>query len=252
MVNPLGDATWRFMTLDTDGKIRMDCSSPERHGVPHRQPRLPITSPPATTPTRPARHRHPDSGLMNPNHYLAAAIDYLYDPPGRTGPRPRAVGKTAVNDLDHRPRGGRASTASWSRYRSASSGSSTDRSAAATSASAARRAQGPRSCAADGSTWTTDKDGIILALLAPEILGDHRVDTTAAVRGTGRTLRLEHLRRASTPSPTASRRRGWPNCRPRAGQRYFRRQHPTDLVQPGLGPTQLTGSGKGYHKPGYR
>ena len=58
VVNPLVDPTWRFMTLDWDGKIRMDCSSPQRHGVADRRMGLgpdggttPFRSPRATTPT---------------------------------------------------------------------------------------------------------------------------------------------------------------------------------------------------------
>ena len=51
VVNPLVDPTWRFMTLDWDGKIRMDCSSPVGDGVADRERRTGSTSPPATTPT---------------------------------------------------------------------------------------------------------------------------------------------------------------------------------------------------------
>ena len=97
VVNPLVDPTWRFMTLDWDGKIRMDCSSPsamasligskdafqiatgndadaDRHGI--------VT---------------PDGGLMNPNHYLAVAIQYLYGGARPDWPEGAAIGKTLVS-----------------------------------------------------------------------------------------------------------------------------------------------------------
>ena len=78
MVNPLVDPTWRFMTLDWDGKIRMDCSSPYAMAS-LIAPRTPTRSPPATTPTPTGTASSPpDAGLMNPNHYLAVAIEYLY------------------------------------------------------------------------------------------------------------------------------------------------------------------------------
>ncbi|MGH7735869.1 MAG: phosphoglucomutase, partial [Gemmatimonadales bacterium] len=78
VVNPLVDATWRFMTLDTDGKIRMDCSSPDAMAslIAHRDHYQIATGNDADA------DRHgivtPDEGLLNPNHYLAVAIDYLY------------------------------------------------------------------------------------------------------------------------------------------------------------------------------
>ena len=78
MVNPLVDPTWRFMTLDWDGKIRMDCSSPYAMASLIEQPgRLRLA-----TGNDADADRHgivtPDAGLMNPNHYLAVAIEYLF------------------------------------------------------------------------------------------------------------------------------------------------------------------------------
>ncbi|NLV81106.1 MAG: alpha-D-glucose phosphate-specific phosphoglucomutase [Rhodococcus sp.] len=166
VVNPLVDATWRFMTLDTDGRIRMDCSSPnamaslirargdfdlatgndadaDRHGI--------VT---------------PDGGLLNPNHYLAVAIDYLF----RNRPhwsRSSKVGKTLVSssmidrvaagldrDVLEVPVGFK-----WfvPGLIDGSLGFGGEESAGA---SFLRR---------DGSVWSTDKDGIVLALLAAEI-----------------------------------------------------------------------------------
>ncbi|MDT5306578.1 MAG: phosphoglucomutase [Mycobacterium sp.] len=78
VVNPLVDATWRFMTLDHDGKIRMDCSSPDAMAslIANRDHYQIATGNDADA------DRHgivtPDAGLLNPNHYLAVAVDYLY------------------------------------------------------------------------------------------------------------------------------------------------------------------------------
>jgi phosphoglucomutase len=166
VVNPKVDPTWRFMTLDWDGKIRMDCSSPyamaslvalkdsyrvafgndadaDRHGV--------VT---------------PGAGLMNPNHYLAVAIQYLYA--NRPGWRAdAAVGKTLVSssmidrvaaDLGRRlvevPVGFK-----WfvPGLVDGSFGFGGEESAGA---SFLRK---------DGTVWTTDKDGVLLTLLSAEI-----------------------------------------------------------------------------------
>jgi phosphoglucomutase len=168
VVNPLVDPTWRFMTLDWDGKIRMDCSSPSAMAslIANKDAYQISTGNDADA------DRHgivtPDGGLMNPNHYLAVAINYLY---GGARPGWRAdgfIGKTLVSSsmidrvaesLGRRlvevpvgfkwfvpglldgsgPFGGEESAgASFARF--------------------------------DGSVWSTDKDGILLALLASEIL----------------------------------------------------------------------------------
>ena len=78
VVNPVVDATFRFMTLDWDGKIRMDCSSPPAMaGLIGRQHEFAVAT---GNDTDADRHGivTPDGGLLNPNHYLAVAIDYLY------------------------------------------------------------------------------------------------------------------------------------------------------------------------------
>jgi len=167
IVNDLVDPTFRFMTADWDGKIRMDCSSPyamasliqmrdkfdvafandtdaDRHGIVTRT-----------------------SGLMNPNHFLATCIAYLFD--HRTEwSRDAAIGKTVVSSsiidrvarklnrkLVETPVGFK-----WfvEGLGSGSFGFAGEESAGA---SFIKR---------DGSVWTTDKDGIILGLLAAEIL----------------------------------------------------------------------------------
>ena len=166
VVNPLVDPTWRFMTLDWDGKIRMDCSSPyAMASLIGKSSRYRIA-----TGNDADADRHgvvtQDSGLLNPNHYLAVAISYLYA--HRNGwPGDTAIGKTIVSsrmidrvaaDLGRQlievPVGFK-----WfvPGLLDGSVGFGGEESAGA---SFLRK---------DGTTWTTDKDGILLALLASEI-----------------------------------------------------------------------------------
>ncbi|NKF31279.1 phosphoglucomutase, alpha-D-glucose phosphate-specific, partial [Pseudomonas sp. BGM005] len=98
VVNPEVDPTWRFMTLDWDEKIRMDPSSPSAMAslVAKKGDYDVLTGNDADA------DRHgivtPDAGLMNPNHYLAVAIDYLFS--HRTEwPRDAAIGKTLVSSM---------------------------------------------------------------------------------------------------------------------------------------------------------
>ncbi|MGA3255281.1 MAG: phosphoglucomutase (alpha-D-glucose-1,6-bisphosphate-dependent) [Mycobacterium sp.] len=167
VVNPLVDATWRFMTLDHDGKIRMDCSSPDAMAslIANRDHYQIATGNDADS------DRHgiitPDAGLMNPNHYLAAAIDYLYTH-RPSWPAGIAVGKTAVSSsiidrvvagIDRKlvevPVGFK-----WF----------VDGLIGGTIGFGGEESAGASFLRHDGSVWTTDKDGIILALLASEIL----------------------------------------------------------------------------------
>ena len=98
VVNPDVDPTWRFMTLDWDEKIRMDPSSPSAMAslVARRDEYDILTGNDADA------DRHgivtPDAGLMNPNHYLAVAIDYLYSH-RPDWPADAAVGKTLVSSM---------------------------------------------------------------------------------------------------------------------------------------------------------
>jgi phosphoglucomutase len=166
VVNPAVDPQWAFMTLDTDGKIRMDCSSPNAMAslIANRNEYDIATGNDADS------DRHgivtPDAGLMNPNHYLSVAIHYLFA--HRPGwPADAAIGKTLV------------------------SSSMIDRVAAnlgrrlvevpvgfkwfvpglldGSIAFGGEESAGASFLRLDGSVWTTDKDGIILALLASEI-----------------------------------------------------------------------------------
>jgi phosphoglucomutase len=167
VVNPDIDPTFRFMTLDWDGKIRMDCSS--RYAMASLIARRSAYQ--VATGNDADADRHgivtPDAGLMNPNHYLAVAISYLYR--NRADwPADAAVGKTLVsssmidqvaNDLGRRllevPVGFK-----WfvPGLLDGSVGFGGEESAGA---SFLRR---------DATTWTTDKDGILLCLLASEII----------------------------------------------------------------------------------
>ncbi|HEY0998240.1 MAG TPA: phosphoglucomutase (alpha-D-glucose-1,6-bisphosphate-dependent) [Streptosporangiaceae bacterium] len=166
VVNPVVDATFRFMTLDWDGKIRMDCSSPfAMAALIGRQHEFAVAT---GNDTDADRHGivTPDAGLLNPNHYLAVAIDYLYR--HRDGwPAAAAVGKTLVSSsmidrvaegLDREllevPVGFKWFVPGLLDGSVAFGG---------------EESAGASFLQRDGSVWTTDKDGIILALLASEI-----------------------------------------------------------------------------------
>ncbi|WCD93773.1 phosphoglucomutase (alpha-D-glucose-1,6-bisphosphate-dependent) [Microbacterium sp. nov. GSS16] len=167
VVNPEVDPTWRFMTLDWDEKIRMDPSSPsamaslvakrgdydvltgndadaDRHGI--------VTS---------------DAGLMNPNHYLAVAIDYLFS--HRTEwPRDAAIGKTLVSSMII----DRVAESLGRRLLEVPVGFKwfvpglLDGSVAF----GGEESAGASFLRMDGTVWSTDKDGILLCLLAAEIV----------------------------------------------------------------------------------
>jgi phosphoglucomutase len=166
VVNPVVDPTWRFMTLDWDGKIRMDCSSPSAMAsLVGRRSEFQIA-----TGNDADADRHgivtPDAGLMNPNHFLAVAIAYLLSP------RPQwqkdtAVGKTLVSsslidrvvaDLGRRmievPVGFKWFVPGL---------------LDGTVGFGGEESAGASFLRHDGTVWTTDKDGILLALLASEI-----------------------------------------------------------------------------------
>jgi phosphoglucomutase len=166
VVNEAVDSTFRFMPLDWDGKIRMDCSSPyAMAGLIALRERFDVAFGNDTD-----HDRHgivtPTTGLLNPNHYLAAAVAYLF--PHRPGwPPQAAVGKTVVSSslidrvamrlarrLVEVPVGFK-----WfvEGLREGRLGFAGEESAGA---SFLRR---------DGGVWTTDKDGLLLGLLAAEM-----------------------------------------------------------------------------------
>src|ERR1700732_4666678 len=166
VVNPVVDATFRFMTLDWDGKIRMDCSSPSAMAaLIARQHDFDIATGNDTDSDRHAIVA-PDGGLLTPNHYLAVAIDYLYR--HRAGwPASAAVGKTLVSSsmIDRVADGlGRRLLEVPVGFKWFVPGL-LDGSVAF----GGEESAGASFLQRDGSVWTTDKDGIILALLASEI-----------------------------------------------------------------------------------
>ena len=183
VVNPTIDPTFSFMTVDHDGKIRMDCSSPwAMAGLVGLKDRFAVA-----WGNDPDADRHgivtPSSGLLNPNHYLAAAIDYL---------------------LDHRP--------AWSSTakvgKTLVSSALIDRVVAkharqlmevpvgfkwfapglydGTCCFGGEESAGASFLRRDGRVWTTDKDGLLLGLLAAEMTavtgrdpGEHYRELTA-------------------------------------------------------------------------
>jgi phosphoglucomutase len=167
VVNPNVDPRWPFMTLDWDGKIRMDPSSPSAMAsvLAHRDDYDVLTGNDADA------DRHgivtPDHGLMNPNHYLAVAIEYL------VGHRPHwpsdaAIGKTLVSSsmIDRVVAGlGARLTEVPVGFKWFVPGLSDG-----TVLFGGEESAGASFLTRDGSTWTTDKDGILLALLAAEII----------------------------------------------------------------------------------
>ncbi len=168
VVNPLVDPTWRFMTLDWDGKIRMDCSSPyAMASLIARKDEYAIA-----TGNDADSDRHgivtPDGGLMNPNHYLAVAISYLYGGARPSWPGEAAIGKTLVSSsMIDRVAGlvGRTLTEVPVGFKWFVPGLLDG-----SIAFGGEESAGASFLRFDGSVWTTDKDGIILALLASKIL----------------------------------------------------------------------------------
>lgn len=171
VVNPTVDPRWAFMTLDWDGKIRMDCSSP--YAMASLVTRMAGDPAPfdIATGNDADSDRHgivTADGLMNPNHYLAVAINYLYGgarPGWQTG---TAIGKTLVSSsLIDRVAGKLGARLlevpvgfKWfvPGLVDGSVGFGGEESA------------GASFLRTDGTVWTTDKDGMLPALLASEIL----------------------------------------------------------------------------------
>ncbi len=166
VVNPVVDATFRFMTLDWDGRIRMDCSSPyAMASLIDRRSEFAIAT---GNDTDADRHGivTADAGLLNPNHYLAAAIDYLYRH-RENWPPDAAVGKTMVSSsiID------RVTEDAGRRLMEVPVGFKwfVPGLLDGTIAFGGEESAGASFLRRDGSVWTTDKDGLILALLASEI-----------------------------------------------------------------------------------
>ena len=202
VVNARVDPTFGFMTLDHDGKIRMDCSSPyamanlvglkdrfdlafgndadsDRHGI--------VT---------------PSAGLLNPNHYLAVAIDYLFSHRPEW-PASAAVGKTLVSsgliDRVAKRLGRRLSEVpvgfKWfvPGLLDGSLGFGGEESAGA---SFLRR---------DGTVWTTDKDGIIMDLLAAEMTARTGQEPGKLYAALAAELGTPHYARVDAPATAAQK-----------------------------------------------
>jgi alpha-D-glucose phosphate-specific phosphoglucomutase len=171
VVNPEVDPAWSFMTLDWDGKIRMDCSSPDAMasliGTMEGGARFDVA-----TGNDADADRHgivtPDGGLMNPNHYLAVAIDYLFGGARPEWPEGTAVGKTLVSSsmID------RVAEASGRELLEVPVGFKwfVPGLLEGSIGFGGEESAGASFLCRDGSVWTTDKDGIILCLLAAEII----------------------------------------------------------------------------------
>ncbi|MCU0682152.1 MAG: phosphoglucomutase (alpha-D-glucose-1,6-bisphosphate-dependent) [Polyangiaceae bacterium] len=206
VVNPRIDPTFAFMPLDHDGKIRMDCSSPyamanlvrlkdkydvafgndadaDRHGI--------VTK----------------AGLMNPNHYLAAAVDYLFrHRPGWAASA--GVGKTLVTSamLDRvAARLGRRVFETPVGFKYFVNGL-----ADGSLAFAGEESAGASLSRLDGSTWTTDKDGLALDLLAVEMLAKTGEDPAQRYRALAEACgdpAYVRLDRPATPAQKAALKR---------------------------------------------
>src|ERR1700683_3569799 len=166
VVNDAVDPTFRFMSVDWDGKIRMDCSSPYAMArLVEMKDRFDVAFANDTD-----NDRHgivtPSAGLMNPNHYLAVAISYLFSNRGGW-PEDAAIGKTVVSSaiIDRVTKGiGRKLIEvpvgfKWfvDGLMDVSMGFGGEESA------------GASFLRLNGTVWTTDKDGIVPGLLAAEI-----------------------------------------------------------------------------------
>ncbi|UNK45934.1 phosphoglucomutase (alpha-D-glucose-1,6-bisphosphate-dependent) [Arthrobacter sulfonylureivorans] len=170
VVNPTVDPQWAFMTLDWDEKIRMDCSSPSAMASLINTVRGGGAAYDIATGNDADADRHgivtPDAGLMNPNHYLAVAIDYLYTH-RPDWPAGAAVGKTLVSSsmIDRVAAGlGRRLVEVPVGFKWFVPGLLSGEGVFGGEESA-----GASFVRFDGKPWSTDKDGILLALLASEI-----------------------------------------------------------------------------------
>jgi phosphoglucomutase len=177
------DPTFRFMTVDWDGKIRMDCSSRyAMAGLIALKDRFQVAMACDTD-----HDRHGivtrSAGLLNPNHYLAVAISYLFSSRDRW-PRHAGIGKTLVSSsmID------RVAASLGARLVEVPVGFKwfVDGLLHGDLGFGGEESAGASFLRRDGSVWTTDKDGIILGLLAAEILaktgrdpGEHYRDLTA-------------------------------------------------------------------------
>jgi phosphoglucomutase len=200
VVNDLVDPTFRFMTADWDGKIRMDCSSPyamasliqmrdkfdvafandtdaDRHGIVTRS-----------------------KGLMNPNHFLATAIAYLFEHRTQWA-KGAAIGKTVVSSsiIDRVAKKlGRKLVETPVGFKWFVEGLGNG-----SFGFAGEESAGASYLRKDGSVWTTDKDGIILGLLAAEILAKTKSDPSELFAKLTAELGVPFYERIDMPATSA-------------------------------------------------
>jgi phosphoglucomutase len=197
VVNPLLDPRFAFMTVDHDGAIRMDCSSPyAMAGLVHLKDRYRVAFG-----NDPDADRHgivtPSTGLMNPNHYLAVTIDYLLTQrPGWPG-RP-AIGKTLVtSSLIDRVvrRHARALYEVPVGFKWFVTGL-----LHGTLCFGGEESAGASLLRRDGTVWTTDKDGLVMALLAAEMTARTGKDPGTLYRALTAELGTPYYTRIDAPA----------------------------------------------------
>ena len=168
IVNTAIDPTFRFMTADWDGKIRMDCSSPfAMASLIQMRDKFDIAF---ANDTDADRHGivTPSGGLMNPNHFLATSIAYLFAHRPQWG-KDTAIGKTIVSSsiIDRVAKKlNRRMVETPVGFKWFVEGLGTGAFGFVGEESA-----GASFLKRDGTTWTTDKDGLIMGLLAAEMIG---------------------------------------------------------------------------------
>ena len=172
VVNPEVDPTWRFMTIDHDGKIRMDPSSPyAMKGLVDRLNAGAWDSYDLVGGTDPDADRHgivcPGTGVMNPNHYIAVCVEYLFSGNRPGWPHGAGIGKTLVSSslID------RVAASIGARLIEVPVGFKwfVDPLFKGEVAFGGEESSGMSFLRRDGRVWTTDKDGLIPDLLAAEI-----------------------------------------------------------------------------------
>ena len=195
------DPTFRFMTADWDGRIRMDCSSPyamTRLVAMHGKFDVAFAND-----TDADRHGIvAGSGLMDSNHVLAVAIDYLYANRPAWGPA-AAIGKTVVSSgmIDRvAARLGRAVVEVPVGFKWFTKGL-----LAGTLGFAGEESGGASFLRRDGSAWTTDKDGLIVGLLAAEMTARTGTNPAAAYDRIAQDLGRSWYERIDAPATAAER-----------------------------------------------
>jgi phosphoglucomutase len=203
VINPKIDPTFSFMTLDHDGKIRMDCSSKfAMQGLVRLQKQYDIAFG-----NDPDADRHgivtPSHGLMDPNYYLATAIHFLHTRRPQW-PLSAAVGKTIVSSsmID------RVAQSIGRRLAEVPVGFKwfADRLHKGTYCFGGEESAGASFLKKDGTVWTTDKDGLLLGLLAAEITARTGIDPAQYFHHLSALLGRTHYRRIDAKSTPEQKR----------------------------------------------